>query len=113
MRLLLDTHALLWFLEGDKKLSKHARMLIEDAKNDVFVSILSFFEITIKFRLDKIRLIKPLTEIYQDTLAAEIQILPITYAHILAYQEVPLIDSHRDPFDRQLIAIAYEEVDRR
>ena len=45
-RILLDTHALLWFIEGDKQLSKTARINIEDPKNEVYVSITSFFEIT-------------------------------------------------------------------
>lgn len=109
MRFLLDTHALLWFIEGDKKLSAYSRELIEDTDNEIFVSMISFFEIAIKTRLGKMVLTKPLKEIAQDTLTAEIKILPITQAHIFEYENVPLVESHRDPFDRLLIATALHE----
>ncbi len=52
MRFLLDTHALLWFIEGDSSLSNNARSIIENAENDLHVSIVSFYEIAIKRKID-------------------------------------------------------------
>lgn len=54
MRLLLDTHALLWWLNDDEKLGSHARRLIGDAENDVLVSAVSLWEITVKLRIGKL-----------------------------------------------------------
>ncbi|MCU0339674.1 MAG: type II toxin-antitoxin system VapC family toxin [Spirosomaceae bacterium] len=109
MRILLDTHALLWFIEGDAKLSVRAKDLIQDTQNEVFVSMASFFEMAIKLRLQKLKLTKSLSEIYHDVLISEIGILPINQFHVFNYENIPLIDTHRDPFDRMLIATAQYE----
>ncbi|TAG22315.1 MAG: type II toxin-antitoxin system VapC family toxin [Cytophagia bacterium] len=109
MRYLLDTHALLWFLEGSNQLSSRAKILIEDTENEIFVSIASFFEIAVKVRVNKIQLSKALQDIYEDTLTAQIRILPISQVHIFVYQDIPLLETHRDPFDRLLIATALQE----
>lgn len=109
MRLQLDTHSLLWFIEGDKQLSSYSRNLIENTDNEVFVSIISFFEVAIKLRLGKMELSKPLESIYQDTLTAEIRILPVRLIHLTSYHAVSLFANHRDPFDRLLIATALHE----
>lgn len=108
-RLLLDTHALLWFIEGDKQLSKTARIKIEDPKNEVYVSMTSFFEITIKLKLGKLILKKPLEEIYKDTLSVDIKVLPISEFHIFEYQNIPIFDDHKDPFDKLIVATAITE----
>lgn len=109
-RILLDTHALVWFIEGNSdKLSKTARILIEDPTNEVFVSMTSFFEMTIKLRLGKLFLKKPLEGIYQDTILESIQILPISAQHIFIYQDIPIIEDHKDPFDKLIIATAMAE----
>lgn len=108
-RLLLDTHALLWFIEGDKQLSKTARIKIEDPKNEVYVSMTSFFEITIKLKLGKLILKKPLEEIYKDTLSVDIKVLPISEFHIFQYQNIPIFDDHKDPFDKLIVATAITE----
>ncbi len=59
MRLLLDTHSFLWFIGGDTSLSARARSLIEDDRNEVFLSIASLWEIAIKVSLGKLRLEQP------------------------------------------------------
>jgi PIN domain nuclease of toxin-antitoxin system len=109
MKILLDTHALLWFIEGDSQLSQNAKKLIEDPKNEVYVSHISFFEISIKLKIGKLQLLKSLRGIYDDALTAGIELLDLEFEHIENYQSVPLIADHRDPFDRILIATALHE----
>jgi PIN domain nuclease of toxin-antitoxin system len=109
MRYLLDTHTLLWFIGRGASLSGKARELIEDPQNEILVSTISLFEITIKLKTGKLSLDKPLDEFYQaiqDTLIEEI---PVTKPHLLAYQTIPLIADHRDPFDRLIVATALVE----
>jgi PIN domain nuclease of toxin-antitoxin system len=109
MRILLDTHALLWFIEGDSRLSQNAKKLIEDSENDVYVSHISFFEISIKLKIGKLQFLKSLRGIYDDAIIAGIELLDLEFEHIENYQSVPLIADHRDPFDRILIATALHE----
>lgn len=109
MKILLDTHALLWFIEGDSQLSQKAKELIEDPNNEVYVSSISFFEISIKLKIGKLQLLKSLKGIYEDSLIAGIGIIPLKFNHIENYQVVPLYPEHRDPFDRILIATAMNE----
>jgi PIN domain nuclease of toxin-antitoxin system len=89
MKILLDTHTLLWFIEGDSQLSQKAKKLIEDSENRVYVSFISFFEMSIKLKIGKLHLTKSLKEIYQDTLTAGIEIMDLDFNHIETYQSVP------------------------
>ncbi len=108
MRLLLDTHALLWFLGGDEKLSVGARQLIEDEGNEAFVSAGSLWEIAIKLSLGKLGMSVPFEEAFPAQLDAnEIRILPILPAHLRHVASLPF--HHRDPFDRLLAAQAIAE----
>jgi PIN domain nuclease of toxin-antitoxin system len=109
MKILLDTHALLWFIEGDSQLSQNAKKLIEDPENEVYVSHISFLEISIKLKIGKLQLLKSLRGIYDDALTAGIELLDLEFEHIENYQSVPLVADHRDPFDRVLIATALHE----
>ena len=107
MRLLLDTHLLLWAAGEPDKLSARARILMEDPDNDLVFSVASLWEITIKtglgradFQVDPHLLRRGLIENgYEE--------LPITSQHALAVGQLP--DVHRDPFDRILVAQATEE----
>lgn len=109
MNFLLDTHALIWFIEGSDSLSKTARQIIEDPGNEIYISTVSFFEMAIKQKLNKLSLGRSLPDFYYNTLDHGIDILPIREQHIFNYQTIPLIDTHRDPFDRLLIATALFE----
>ncbi|MCF0048620.1 type II toxin-antitoxin system VapC family toxin [Dyadobacter sp. LJ53] len=109
MKVLLDTHALLWFINGDSQLSFQARQIIEDKSNEVLLSAVSLFEISIKLKLAKLTLRKPLAEIFQDIRSAGIDILPIRDNHLLAYQNLSMHVEHRDPFDRLIISTAISE----
>jgi PIN domain nuclease of toxin-antitoxin system len=104
MRLLLDTHILLWWLSDDSSLSAHARRLISDPDNTVFVSAVSLWEIWLKQSLGKLRLPPD----FEARFGGEsFESLPLTVAHT---REVALLPwHHRDPFDRMLVAQARAE----
>jgi PIN domain nuclease of toxin-antitoxin system len=102
MRVLIDTHALLWYFQGDANLSNLALATIEDKDNDVFVSIISLWEIAIKSGLGKLELQHPFENLEADLQRLDIKILPIAFTEVDVYRSLPL--HHRDPFDRILIA---------
>ncbi|MFZ4657018.1 MAG: type II toxin-antitoxin system VapC family toxin [Caldilineaceae bacterium] len=102
MKLLLDTHTFLWFVNDDTRLSSSAAALLE-SENDVLVSLVSLWEIAIKYSLGKLALPAPYEEfVAQQILANEIDVLPIQIAHLTAVSQLPF--HHNDPFDRLLIA---------
>ena len=108
MRLLLDTHAFLWFILDDPKLSDQARRLIADGDNDILVSPATYWEIAIKISIGKYALPEPYDVFMQRELASNaFAILPILPTHTAALTEMPF--HHRDPFDRLLIAQAMTE----
>lgn len=109
MRYLLDTHALLWFLENNPALSARAKSLIEATEHDILVSVVSFFEVSIKLKIGKLILPDPLEEVIRRTVRNQMRILPLDPLHTVAYGQIPLLPDHRDPFDRLLIATAFHE----
>lgn len=102
MQLLIDTHILIWFLEGNNLLSKSRRQIIANPNNDVFVSIASLWEIAIKISVGKLTLAKPLADVIKQIAVENIEILLIAPEHILQVSVLPF--HHRDPFDRIIIA---------
>lgn len=103
MQLLIDTHILLWFLEGRAaQLAKPRRQIIADPDNDIFVSIASLWEIAIKISIGKLSLANPLAAVIEQLDAENIEILSISPAHVLRVSALPF--HHRDPFDRIIIA---------
>ena len=108
MKLLLDTHALIWFLEDDPKLSAVAREEIEDATNERWVSTACGWEMAIKSQLGKLDLPKPFEVLFPSALESHgFSILPIQARHLHRYHTLLL--HHRDPFDRMMIAQALVE----
>jgi PIN domain nuclease of toxin-antitoxin system len=108
VRILLDTHALLWFLLADRKLSQRARELISDAETVVEISPASYWEIAIKISLGKYVLPEPYAQFMERELAInDFGILPILPRHTARLTELPF--HHRDPFDRLLIAQSITE----
>lgn len=103
MRILLDTHALLWWLLDDPRLTPGTRSMVRAAENQVLVSSVSAFEIATKYRLGKLWTghidLAALPRIISEERLEE---LPITMEHALAAGGLP--GPHRDPFDRMLIA---------
>lgn len=103
MRVLLDTHALLWWLTGAKELSRRARETMGDGDNQVFVSAASAWEITTKFRIGKLPQAEALASDILAAIADQAFVeLSITIAH--AQSAGALGGPLRDPFDRMLIA---------
>ena len=109
MRLLLDTHAFLWWVFADPKLSRRARTAIDDdIENNVFVSTASAWEISTKYRIGKLPDARVVAEDVPSTVAAEgFAELAISMRH--AQRAGNLIGHHQDPFDRMLIAQALAE----
>lgn len=108
MRLLLDTHALLWWLAGDTQLSMAAREAIADEANEVLVSAASAWEVTTKRRLGKLPGAGPLAvDFAREVRLQGFRPLPITLEH--GQVAGALVGAHRDPFDRMLVAQAREE----
>jgi PIN domain nuclease of toxin-antitoxin system len=102
-RLLLDTHALIWFVSNDPNLPGSTRDKIESA-DDVFLSIASLWEMAIKLNIGKLPLQGNFEDIEPQLIAAGITILPLTFADTVQFRYLPL--HHRDPFDRILVAQA-------
>ena len=103
MKFLLDTHVLIWFLDGNLRLSSRARQLVEDENNEVFVSIVSLWEIAIKNSLGKLELAQPFEQMFPRQLQENsIEILDISVEHLNAVRILPF--HHRDPFDRLILA---------
>jgi PIN domain nuclease of toxin-antitoxin system len=108
VRLLLDTHVLIWWVEGDPALSVRARRAIADGDNECLVSIASAWEIAIKASLGKLTIRTPFEREFGDMLAANrFSTLPIELAHVARVATLPF--HHRDPFDRLLVAQALAE----
>ena len=105
MKLLLDTHALLWWLSDDPKLGAAARDRIMDPANDILVSVASLWEILVKVRAGKLEAC--IQEILDEMQAQGFSLLQIAPAHLVALAALPM--HHRDPFDHLLIAQAIAE----
>lgn len=101
--MLLDTHALLWFLNKDSRLPIATRQQIENTES-VFVSIASIWEISIKISIGKLTLLTTLETLKLNMINSDIEELPISFADAITYVSLPL--HHRDPFDRILVAQA-------
>ncbi len=107
MRLLLDTCAMLWFAEGSERLSGRARELIEDPSNRVFVSVASYWEIVIKHGNGKLTLPSAAPAWFRDAiLSRAFDVLAIEHGDISRLHELGSPGTHKDPFDRLLIATA-------
>ncbi len=107
MDLLIDTHAVIWFITDDKLLSRKAKNAIEDPNNICFVSTASLWEMSIKHSLGKLKLNENLESMFMLIEQSGFQLLPIFPNHLL--KNARLESYHRDPFDRLIIAQAITE----
>ena len=108
MKYLIDTHTLLWSVGNNPKLSKKAKNHYLNPNNDIFLSIASIWELSIKIGLQKLNLKLPLKEFVNiHILGNNIQILDIKLNHLYVIEKLPL--HHRDPFDRLIVSQAIEE----
>jgi PIN domain nuclease of toxin-antitoxin system len=110
VKLLLDTHAWLWFYLGDAQLSVLVRSQIADPANTILISPASYWELAIKISLGKYVLDEPFDQFIQDALIdSGFTVLPIEPRHATELAKLPFSSGHKDPFDRLLIAQAMVE----
>ncbi len=103
MRLLLDTHTFLWFINGSPEISNYSRDLIENTTNERFLSIASLWEISIKESLGKLKLPLSITELVAKQVHGNaIKLLHVTPEHLETLRKLPY--HHKDPFDRLIIS---------
>lgn len=108
MRILLDSHAFLWFILGDQRLSDRARVAIAAADTDVLISPATLWEMAIKVRLGRYTLPGPFGPFMDTQLTSNrIRLLPIEVRHTAILASMPF--HHRDPFDRLIVAQALAE----
>jgi PIN domain nuclease of toxin-antitoxin system len=108
VRVLVDTHALLWWWTNDSGLSDHARDLLQDESNEILVSAASAWEIATKYRLGKLGIGREPVERFDELVGLDgFTHLPVTHAHAL--RAGSLDTEHRDPFDRMLAAQSFIE----
>lgn len=107
MRLLLDTHIFLWYISGDPKLPAGWYEIFEDEINEVFLSVVSIWEATVKYDLGKLPLPGPTaTYLVEQRASHQLTPLPLSETSIAHLAGLPSL--HRDPFDRILIAQALD-----
>ena len=107
MEYLLDTHALIWTMVEDDRLSEQARSAIMDRSSKISVSVISFWEIATKIAIGKLSEESySVPQFSQQCKKYGFKILPVEQKHIISYQSLPFFKNHRDPFDRMLIATA-------
>ena len=107
---LLDTHCLIWFQQNNVLLTKRVFDIIEDRSNIILFTQVSMFELAIKLRIGKLtKFLLSVEDFYRQAVDDGFTYLPLQNEHIFTYQQIPLLDNHRDPFDRLLIATAIGE----
>lgn len=108
MKVLLDTHALLWYYQDSPELSDKVKELVADESSDVAISVASFWEIGVKLSVRKLELGEPFED-FADTVvyAHKFKVLGIELPHIAHISRLPM--HHRDPFDRMIIAQSFCE----
>jgi len=104
MKILLDTHAFIWFVENDSNLTLTSKNIIQDESNIIFLSIISLWEIVIKINLKKLEISQSIEKIFDLIPENGFEILPILPHHLIELNKLQFY--HRDPFDRLLVAQA-------
>ena len=110
MKLLLDTHTLLWYAQNDPQLSSMAQSLIQDMGNEVFVSPASYWEVAIKISIGKYSLNTPYETFMEQAIDGNLfRVLAILVTHTSVLTTLPFPKNHKDPFDRLIVAQAIAE----
>ena len=109
MKLLLDTHTFIWYVEDDARLPETTKEIIKSEENTLLISIASLWEISIKTSLNKLTLKASIEEIVNMVMENGFELLPILPGHIIKNNLLEYY--HRDPFDRMIIAqVLFEEI---
>ena len=110
MNCLLDTHTLIWAITERKSLSALARKTIENTDNVILVSAVSFWEISLKFSLKKLDINGFLPEqLPEFATKSGFNLIPLLPSEATIYHHLPIMENHRDPFDRMLIGQAIQQ----
>lgn len=107
MKMLLDTHAFLWFVSGDGRLSRPALRALEKEDAEIYLSAASVWELAVKASLGKLTLPAPVEEYIAEKIEEGLRVLPVEWTHAAAVEKLPF--HHRDPFGRLLVAQALAE----
>ena len=108
MKLLLDTHILIWWVDEPEKLPAHLYSALEDGANSLFISVVSAWEMQIKHQLGKLNFQQPLPQLIANQQQRNgARVISVTLAHVFELDNLPL--HHKDPFDRLLMAQAIVE----
>lgn len=108
MKLLLDTHIFIWWVDHPEELSPTTLSALEDPANELVLSVASVWEMQIKTQLGRLKLSLPLKDLVKNQQETnDLVVFPVALAHVLALDTVPFL--HKDPFDRLLIAQSIEE----
>jgi PIN domain nuclease of toxin-antitoxin system len=107
MKLMLDTHALIWWLRDNPKLGPKARDIIANPRNEVLVSIASFWEISIKRRIGKIE--ERGSQVLDESAVEGCHVVEINQAHLKLVESLPRFSDHNDPFDHLIVAQVQEQ----
>lgn len=104
MKYLIDTHTFIWFIEGSPLVGSKIRSLIENSNNQIYISIASLWEISIKTSLRKLSMSMPYDFVCDDLKRLRIELLPIKFEHTALINKLPF--HHKDPFDRMIVSQA-------
>ena len=108
MKVLIDTHAFLWMVTADTRLSPKASRVLTNGSNELLISAATAWEIMLKWGVGKLKLVGGPTAFLEEQLAEnDIRVIPVEPAHVFRIEGLPAI--HQDPFDRLLVAQAIEE----
>ena len=107
MKVLLDTHIMLWAMTGDPRLSKVAREVIEDGRNELYFSVASLCEISLKHKIHGDQMTVSARKAREAFAANGYLELPFVSSHAESMDDLPML--HRDPFDRMILAQAKGE----
>ena len=107
MKYIIDTHTFLWFNEVNSEITSKAKAIIENLENEIYISVTSLWEISIKVNLGILIIKNEFESILDDLNEEGINILPINFSHICINNKLPFY--HKDPFDRMIISQAISE----
>ncbi len=107
MRVMIDTNVIIWWQTDDPRLSGRTRAILADPRHILVASVASFWEMSIKFRLDKLDI--PGSGAFRRALGEQVQILNVQLGHLVALDTLPNRANHKDPFDRLILAQALSE----
>ncbi len=109
MNYLLDTQAVIWFIDGDERVPLPVREAVHDPNNVISITMVSLWEIAIKRSINKLELATGLQDVQDKLLSRQVSMLPITVDYLEAVEALEYQGKHRDPFDRLIISQAIVE----